>query len=134
MTVSFAVLCIGPPQSSKRYFSPRNTCIVEETCSGISLRIISVAFIVRVFFYLTPPLRQPFRSSFDQQTGTFPLDRWSVFLIAWQVCQSNTAHVHQLYRGFKPPLKTLSTSQTSSKSHFFPFSIYGLCVENEYTT
>ena len=73
------MLCVGPPRSSKRYFSPRNTCIVDETCSDISLRIISVAFTVRFFIFTTPPLRQPFRSSFDKQTGPFPLDRWFVF-------------------------------------------------------
>ena len=31
------------------------------------------------YFFTTPPLRQPFRSSFDKQTRLFSLDRWSVF-------------------------------------------------------
>ena len=48
------------------------------------------------FIFITPPLRQPFRSSFDKQTGTFPLDRCSVFLIAWRTCQSNTA-LHSIF-------------------------------------
>ena len=33
-------LCVRPPEK-QWYFSPRNTCILEGTCSGISLRIIT---------------------------------------------------------------------------------------------
>ena len=81
MTVSFAVLCVGPPRSSKRYFSPRNTCIVEETCSANSFAYNQCRATSVFFIFTTPPLRQSFRSSFDKQTGPFPLDRWSVFLL-----------------------------------------------------
>ena len=59
---------------------PRNTCIVDGTCSGIPLRIIRHLPLGSFYFFTTPPLRLPFRSSFDKQTGLFPLDRWSVFL------------------------------------------------------
>ena len=34
---------------------------------------------LRFLIFITPSLRQPFRRSFDKQTGLFSLDRWSVF-------------------------------------------------------
>ena len=48
MTVSCAVPWVGPPRSSKRYFSPRNTCIVEETCSAFACNQCRAPF---GFFY-----------------------------------------------------------------------------------
>ena len=73
-------------------FAP-NTCIVEETCLGISLH---VAFTVRVFLFLQRRLlRQPFRSSFDKQTGLFSFDRWSVFYgVVGLSKQYRPAHCH----------------------------------------
>ena len=41
--------CVGPP-GQQRYFSPRNTCLVDGTCSGIFLCLIR--HVPLGFFYL----------------------------------------------------------------------------------
>ena len=74
-----SLLCVGPP-GKQWYFSPRNTCIVDGTCSGIFLRIMRHVPLGFFYLFTMPLLWRLFRRSFDQRPAFFLFDSWSVFL------------------------------------------------------